>query len=282
MKNSVKQKDLIQFSIVILMLSVPSFAFSGAWTSPKGQTYNRIALNAYYADEVFDSSGNTEDMENNGDFSDNNISYYMEHGITDGLTVIFSTSYKFLESENDFQKDENDSLSDIDLGLRYRLAEGRFGVLSVQGMIKIPEGYSDNEIIAPGNGQYDGTLKLQYGRSLYPVIPGYCNVEAGYRYRDEEPADEFLYLLEFGVDITPKLYGRIKYDAIIGLGNADDDTSAGSNPSFTAEYDLAKVDLAFGYKLNKIWSLELEALKEVSGESVSKGTTYTVAIAFVL
>lgn len=282
MKKTFQSKYRIQCCIFSMLLFIPSLAFSGAWTAPKGQTYNRIAFNAYYTDEVFDSSGHTKDMANNGEFFDNNVSYYMEHGITDELTLVFSTSYKFLESKNDHEEIKDDSLSDIDLGLRYRLAQGRFGVLSVQGVVKIPEAYSDSEEIAPGNGQYDGTIKLQYGRSLYPLIPGYCNFEAGYRYRDEEPADEILYLLEFGLDFTKKLYGRVKYDAIIGMNNADTDTSGGSNPSFAAEYDLAKIDVAFGYKLNKIWSLELEALKEVSGESVSKGLTYTIAVAFVL
>ena len=282
MKRTLQSKYTIRCCIFSMLLFIPSVAFSGAWTAPKGKTYNRIAFNAYYTDEVFDSSGHTEDMANNGEFTDKNVSYYMEHGITDKLTLVFSTSYKFLESDNDHEKAEDDAFSDVDLGLRCRLAQGHFGVLSMQGIVKIPEAYGDNEEISPGNGQYDGTMKLQFGRSLYPLIPGYCNVEAGYRYRDEEPADEFLYLFEFGLDFTKKIYGRVKYDAIIGMNNADNDTSDGSNPSFAGEYDLAKVDIAFGYKLSKIWALELEGLKEVSGESVSKGITYTVAVSFVL
>lgn len=284
MKKNAVLLDMFRISgfMAVLLLIAVSVTFAGAWTAPKGQTYNRLAMNLYSADEIFDNNGDTEPMADNGDFSDMNFSYYMEHGIIDELTLVFSTSYKYLESEDDGQESDNYSFSDIDLGLRYRLLQGKFGVLSVQGLVKIPEAYGDDEDIAPGNGQYDATLKLMYGRSLYPVIPGYFNFEAGYKYRDEEPADELICLVEFGVDITKKLYGRIKYDAVIGQENADNGSTAASNPSFAPDYDLAKVDLAFGYKLNKTWAVEIEALKEVSGKSVSKGTTFTAAVAFTL
>lgn len=280
MKKRFIPKMIIPCCLISIML-IPGISFAGAWTAPKGQTYNRLAINSYYSDEIFDSSGDTLPMSDNKEFSDRNISYYMEHGILDQLTLIFSMSYKFLDSEDDTQKIKSYSFSDIDLGLRYRISKGKYGVLSLQGLVKIPEAYDDTEAISPGNGQYDATLKLQYGRSLYPVIPGYFNLEAGYRFRDEEPADEFLYLVECGVDITKKIYGRIKYDVTLGMDNADNDTNTGGNPSFSIDYDLAKVDLAFGYKLTDKWAIELETLKEVSGKSVSKGITYTMAVSFI-
>lgn len=269
------------FALFVLLLN-PCLSFAGAWTAPKGQTYNRLALNSYYADEIFNDSGDSENMPENGDFSDRNISYYLEHGLMDQLTLIFSASCKYLQSEDNLQKSDNYAFSDIDLGLRYRLAQGKYGVISFQSLVKIPEAYGDKEEIPPGNGQYDLSMKLQYGRSLYPVIPGYYNLEAGYKYRDKEPADEFIYLLELGVDITKKIYARIKYDAIIGMDNADKESSVNNNPSSASDYDLAKVDLAFGYKFNKAWAMELETLKEVSGESVSKGITYTLAFSLLL
>jgi hypothetical protein len=279
-KSVIIKKGLI--NCVLIVLLVPAVSFAGAWTMPKGHTYNRIAVNSYYADELFTDSGRTSAMADHGEFLDRNISYYMEHGVMDQLTLIFSSSFKSLTSENDFQKSENNAFSDIDLGLRYRLLRGKYGVLSLQGGVKIPEAYDDNESIAPGNGQYDVSAKMQWGRSLYPVIPGYFNVEAGYRLRAKEPADEFLYLLELGVDITKKIYGRIKYDAIIGMDNADNTGTSTGNPSFAKDYDLVKADLAFGYRINGKWAVELEGLKEVSGKSVSKGVTYSVAVSVML
>jgi hypothetical protein len=71
----------------------------------------------------------------------------------------------------------------VDLGLRYKLLDNTFGIVSTQALVKIPGPYDRSDPLPLGNGQFDGELRLLYGRSLYPLLPAYGNVEIGYRWR---------------------------------------------------------------------------------------------------
>lgn len=263
----------------VLSGSLPCFA--GAWTLPKGKTYNRLALNHYTTDTSFNASGDEVAFPDNGEFNDTNVSYYMEHGLRDNLSLVLSLSYKSLEKEDDLVKSDFYGFSDLDLAVKYKLHESRIGVFSTQALIKIPELYDDKDDLPPGDGQYDVELRLMYGRSLYPMIPGYINLEAGYRLRDDELADEVRTLVEVGVDVTPRFYGRLKYEGIIGLNNADDVAGARGNPSSSPDYDLFKLNMALGFKLSQAWGIELEHIREIAGENISNGISYGLALTYV-
>ncbi len=68
--------------------------YGGAWTQEKSSSYHRLAANYYYADKEFDINGSTRSMTGNGDFRDVNLSYYIEYGLIDELTVLASLYYK--------------------------------------------------------------------------------------------------------------------------------------------------------------------------------------------
>jgi protein XagA len=265
----------------ILVLTSSALCFAGAWTQTKGKMYNRLSLNYYQSDTLFDRDGNEQDSPDNGEFTDTNLSYYLEYGALDNLSLIMSLTYKALEKEDDTVKSDYYGFSDLDLAAKYRVAEGNFGVFSVQALVKVPETYDEDEELAPGEGQYDFEVRALYGRSLYPMIPGYINLEAGYRYRDEEPADEVRTMIEFGMDFTQSLYARIKCEGITGMDNADETAASGSNPASSPDYNLYKGTLTVGYKLTDSFGIELEHIRELAGENVSKGNTYAIAMTYV-
>jgi len=276
-----KKKILLQPVLAVcLVLMSAGVVFAGAWTQEKGRSYHRVAVNYYYADEEYNTNGDFRSMPFNGEFTDFNLNYYVEYGILDELTVLGSVYYKMIEREDDYYKYETNGMGDLDLGLRYRIDHSRIGIFSVQGLVKIPELYDEDDAMPLGNGQYDYELRLLYGRSLWPVIPGYMNLEAGYRWRAKAPADEFRYLVEIGSEFGKNFYGRAKLDAIVSMDNADDATDAFGNPTNTLEYDLAKLDLTLGYHMTKEWGLELEYTPAVWGENTAKGATWTVAVSF--
>jgi len=64
----------------------------------------------------------------------------------------------------------------MELGLKYRLLSGQGNVLSVQGLVKIPEFYDEDDAPALGNSQYDTEIRFLYGQSLSPTVPGYFNI----------------------------------------------------------------------------------------------------------
>jgi len=266
--------------LVGLTLLTASTVFAGAWPQEKGKSYHRFAANYYYADEEYDSAGDSRGMAFNGEFTDFNLNYYMEYGLFDQLTFLGSVYYKDIEREDDYMKIQTQGMGDVDLGLRYRLYSGDAGIFSLQGLTKTPEFYDKDDALPLGNGQNDYELRLLYGRSLSPFIPGYMNLEAGYRWRVDAPSDEFRYLVEFGSDLGKDFYARAKLDAIVSMENADAGMDAFGNPANTLEYDLAKMYLTLGYRMTRTLGLELEYTPALWGENTAKGETWTLALTF--
>lgn len=264
--------------IILIKCWVAEPVFAGAWTREKGGWYHQVSGNYYKADENFDDDGNRQDFAGNGEFKDRNISYYMEYGICDDLTAIGSWPYKWLEYEDDTVINKTDGFSDLELALKYRLFSSDSGVCSMQGLVKIPEAYDKNDAAPLGNGQYDYEFRLLYGQSLYPHIPGYFNTEVGYRYRTEEPANELKYLLEFGVDFTKIIYGRMKLDGTLGLGHVNDSANVSNNPTITNDYDLGKLDVALGWKMLPEWSTELGYRPDIYGKNTAAGANCSLTV----
>ena len=266
-------------SALAFLLMLAGVCHAGAWTLGQGKLYDRLALNGYYADDQFDPSGHRVDFPANGTFSDINANNYLEYGLTDRVTLINSLYFKYIEKEDDATRTTTYGVGDIDLAAKIKLYDGHLGVISTQGLVKIPEAYRRSDPLPLGNGQYDVELRLLYGRSLYPYVPGYCNFEAGYRWRFGAPSDEFKYLVEFGVDITKKLYGRVKLDGILSMDNGNH-LDTGGNPTTTNNFDLGKLDMALGYQFTPAWGMEVGYTPYLYGQNTAAGAMYTVALTY--
>lgn len=266
--------------VVCLVLLTVANGYAGAWTMKQGGSYHRLAGNYYYADENFNEDGKSESMPGNGEYRDINVNYYAEYGVLDELTAVLSLYYKDLRREDDDYLYKTTGMGDVDLGLRYRLYNGHMGVFSFQGLVKIPAFYDTDDPLPLGNGQYDIECRMLFGRSLWPWIPGYMNFESAYRFRTEEPGDEFRYLVEVGSNIGEHFYARIKWDAIIGMDNADAGRDAYGNPTSNIEYDLSKLDMTVGWQMTRKIGLELGYTPAILGKTTAKGDTWTLAVTF--
>lgn len=263
-------------SAIIVVLSAGA-GFAGAWTQEKGKLYDKLTFNFYYASKNFDPDGGKRDFAGGGTFRDYNLNNYMEYGLTNDLTLINSLVYKRID-KNDAQADLTTwGVGDIDLAARYKLAEGTWGLLSVQALLEIPSAYDKNDRLPLGNGQFDYEGRLLYGRSLYPYIPGYFNLELGYRFRDGDPSDEFRYLVEFGVDVTRSLYARMKLDGIYSIDNGNRYGYDG-NPTTTNNFDLGKLELTAGYKFAPAWGAEFTVTPSLYGQNTAAGTNFALGL----
>ncbi|KAB0670406.1 hypothetical protein F6V30_09650 [Oryzomonas sagensis] len=271
------KRTAITTLMTTLVAAYAGTAFAGAWTAPKNALYEKLSYNYYYAHENFDRSGNRGGTANNGKFTDNNISNYFEYGLRDDLTVINSLTYKWLDNKDDTVHSTASSLGDVDLGLRYKLLDSNAGIVSTQLLVKIPGAYDKADPLPLGNGQFDTELRLLYGRSLYPFIPGYGNVEVGYRWRADGPSDEVRYLIEFGVDITKSIFTRAKLDGIYSVDNGKRQDGSG-NPTTTNNFDLGKLDLTVGYKVTPAWGVEVSYRPDIYGQNTAAGANYSFAL----
>ena len=252
--------------------------FAGAWTMEEGKMYERLGFNYYFADSRFAME---KDSDHFREFRDMNFSNYLEYGLSSRFTVINVLYYKILEKEENSRSLNSNGLGDIDIGVKGKLFDGPWGIVSTQALVKLPGIYDKNDELPLGNGQGDVEMRGLYGKSLWPYIPGYCNLELAYRWRYGDPADELRYLVEFGMDFTTDFYGRIKLDGILSMNNGNRFGASG-NPMAANNYDLGKLDMALGYKMTRAWGLEICYTPEIYGRNTTEGATYTLAITYQL
>ena len=162
------KSNLATIALTIMLMAAWGIeCHAGAWTASKYSFYNKLAFNYYFSDQTFDSSRDRVDTASNGEFDDFNISNYFEFGLTDDLTVINSFAYKWLENDTDQVTSKAHGIGDIDLGARYKLLDNAAGIVSAQYLMKIPGGYSKNDLSRWATPQCDHEFRLLYGRSLY-------------------------------------------------------------------------------------------------------------------
>lgn len=151
-------------------------------------------------------------------------------------------------------------------------------IVSVQGLFKAPWLYDEDADLPLGNGQIDVEGRALLGKSLGKL--GYFGIEAGYRFRAEDPVDEFRYLVEYGFDLSDNIYLRTKLDGTLGLGDVEDfvDSANVANPSLPLVFDLGKLEYTAGYKINRVWSLEVTGTTNIYGNNTLRGTNVQFTI----
>ena len=272
-----KIRKLFNLSALALGMAIPEAAFAGAWTAKQGESYIKEAVNYFESDSRFGPENGFENFRNV------NYTLYWEHGVEDNLT--FFTQGAFVKTRNTDSgvTTFGSGISDIDLGLRYKLNDGPV-VVSVQGLFKAPYLYDENAELPIGNGQEDFEGKLLFGKSFDAL--GYGGVEVGYRLRAEAPADEFRYVVEYGIDLNERSYVRAKLDGVHSVGgfkatssaNAPIATGAGLNPQLPNRFNVGRLEYTFGYKISRSLSGEIAGTSAVYGNNTLKGTNIQVAL----
>jgi hypothetical protein len=240
------KKRIFLVVLLAVLCIFSSHEVFAAWTQAKGHSYNQFALSYYKTVKKYttlhrDADGNLTTT--NGDifvneeeeFNSTKISYYGEYGITDRITAIASVPYDWQKSNDTMRyagEDGPSGLSDITLGMRYQLIPDLFGsgvLMSVQGEVKIPPYKYEHPLfnLSLGDGQYDATLLLQFGRGFGK---GYGWLNVGYKYRFEndkfdpetfKPSDQFKIVLGGGYAVTSWLSLTGYIDWAKSIGNAE-------------------------------------------------------------
>lgn len=253
------------------LLASPS-ARAGAWTAPKGSAYNKASINLFFSDSTFGPAAPGFER-----FSDINFNYYGEYGLRDNLTLIGQVLLRRSSTTFDGVRTVNGGAGDFDLGFRYNFLNDGV-VLSGQFLFKGPYFYDEDADLPLGNGQEDFEFRLQLGKSLHPY--GYFGVEAAYRVRLEDPADEIRYLIEYGFDPTDRIYLRTKLDVIESLGNTDPVFDLNDNPNFPLAFDLGRLEGTAGYKFSDGWAAEFTFSRNVFGNNILRGNGFQFGLIY--
>ncbi|MCC8557519.1 hypothetical protein [Xanthomonas vesicatoria] len=255
------------------LAAFPGSAIAGAWTQPQGDTL--VIVKALHGDGTgwFDDSHHRGDFANNGRSRQDQLNVYVEHGLSDNLSVIGN----FYFTEVGFNNDEpvngapgrarrsTTGFADQEIGLRYALPSAPDDVWrsSVQALVSIPA-YGRSKTYHPNNpgrdpalGLGDYGLELRYSRGRGYTLGGrngYVDLGGAVRLRGSAASDEVRVDASSGLSLTPSWLLLGEVNVIQGLGNGRNDAFVvGTTPGdsgFVAtgtNYDLTKLQLSTLY-----------------------------------
>ncbi|MBI5194713.1 MAG: hypothetical protein HZA10_00155 [Nitrospirae bacterium] len=249
-----KKLIIVFISLLSSIIFIANDSFAG-WTQAKGHAYNQLTYGYYVSSHKYTSLETRNDVAvgatkgkeriEASKFVSRSITYYGEYGLIDSLTIFTTIPLKETISADTIKYSGErgpSGIGDIDLGLRYNLMQSLGGgPLSLQGTVKIPEAYKYGnplESLSLGDGQYDATLALLYGRGLGK---GYAVFNGGYKYRFEnrkyyafKPSDQIKVSISGGYQIASK----------VGLGAIVDWTRSVGNAYVSDE--MIKANYAYG------------------------------------
>ncbi|HXV75774.1 MAG TPA: hypothetical protein VD788_05590 [Candidatus Polarisedimenticolaceae bacterium] len=260
----------------VLGVLLASAVHAGAWTPPRATAYTRFSVERFTADEGFDAEGEVVPFEFDGRYTDDTLKLYGEFALRDELALIASIPLQSIEYENRFESGATDGLGDFELGLRLRFVD-RPVVVSFQALVRVPGHYEGEPRLPLGYDQYDAEGRLLLGQSL-AAGRIYYGLEAAYRWRDREPADEWRYLVELGGLLTRRLYARTKLEAIESAENAEDVRDVFGNPVLRFESELRRIETTLGYRFARNLGVEVAWNPILDGRSTAKGTTWSLAL----
>ncbi len=279
-------------SIICFLSFSGSPLWAGAWTQKQGAFFYKLGLLRFESSSQYLLNGDREPLSNNGTVVDLTIYNYLEYGLFDDLTLIATVPFKRISFDcaiEDCGKSSS-GLADLSLGFRYRLTE-RPWIISLESRIKLAPGYETDEDkldSAPplGDGQTDFDIRLLLGSSLFN-FNGYLNIDAGYRGRAEEPADEFPFSLEMGYNLTDHytLIGRLHGVRSIAEGSGQENFRIidGKIENFigtgTVE-DFLKAQLQLFYRLNSRFGLSFEFDQVLLGRNTAHASTFGIGLVF--
>ncbi len=184
----------LALGLLALLPAAPQ-ALAAAWTQAEGSGIF-IGTAAFTAGSQYLRAGNPTSQP---EYRKLETTFYLEYGVTDWLTAIAAPSLRWTRSAG-AGADSFSGLGYTDLGARVRLWSDSASVLSIQAVGRIPGASDDRRSARAGNTDAQFDLRLLYGHGFQlGETPAFVNAEAAYRFRADDPPDEWRLDLTFGI-----------------------------------------------------------------------------------
>lgn len=206
-----------------------------AWPHAAGGGFYQIGFQYIRASEFFEPDGHRIDIPTLGDYQ---VSFYLEHGLTDRLTatayipfVERITLNRIVGEDTGFEffsGDEVTGVADAEIGARYGILRKGGTVASVFVRFGIPIGDSDQENgLHTGDGELNQIAGIAVGHSFWPK-PAYVQADIGYNNRLKGYSDEIPFKLEAGYTLRNvwTLAGKIR--GVMSTHNGVDERLGGT------------------------------------------------------
>lgn len=262
---------------MLLVLLVAGPVWAGAWSQAKGHCYAKSSGIFYRADNVFDEMGKRRVLGMDRDrFESAQGFLYLEYGLRERLTLLTQIGGGQLRAQNDLLQKETTGIGDLELGLKYQLAD-RPVVISPLLSLKLPTGYHQAYDPPLGTGKVDLEARLLLGRSLFP-LPLYLGAEAGYRRRGGRFSDQISYGFEVGGS-QQRVFAKVYVEGKETLSGKQE--SSGEVGVFqVSEGDFAKAGVNLALNLaGPVW-MDLLVEEIFTGDNIGAGRSWGLGFAY--
>ncbi len=240
--------------VVFAAIALPvSGANAAAWTMPQGQ--GRVIVDGFWSssDKGYDSHSNAVDIPN---YRKTEVYALTEYGLTDDLTLILTPSFRDVSVKGG---DDSSGFGYTDLGARFRVGQGHNWVASFQGTARIPGKRRTDNLAQVGSTDAEYDVRAQVGTSFGENGDGgFIIVEGGYRFRSDDPPNEFHADVTVGYRPTPRL---------LLLGSSYNTISDGSGSGIFARHRYDNLYLSGVYDVSPRIALQLGAMGTLAGKN---------------
>jgi hypothetical protein len=229
-------------------LANPTVAVAGAWTLPQGT--------GLLIETLFGWAGEGAPWGGNHGVKQNRVEAqtYVEYGVTNELTIFGQTAlerYALSRPERNVYSGFDYS----DIGLRTKLWATGEWVFSGEATLFLPGAYNSAAPAQAGDTGGAGDARLLAGTNFtVGWVPGFVDVELGYRLRTAGPPDEWHADATLGLKPAPRVLLMLQAFTTV--------SAASTNRSFPA-WRTSVVELSLVLPLDDRWSVQLGVFTSV-------------------
>lgn len=176
-------------------------ARAGAFTLQEGEAKLFVSGLLTSGDRYFDGGGK---LRSRGRYRKYDLQAFAEYGLRDGLTIFGSSALERI-SAKDGTSSTRKGLGRSELGARLRLFEADGWIASAQASVTLAGAKKSEGFAAVGETDDQIDLRGLVARSFEAFgRPWFLDLQAGYRTRSGDPADELRFDATLGVRIAPR------------------------------------------------------------------------------
>ena len=274
MKLSTTYLKYLLIAVSIMMLAPTSSRAGGFPVRPKRLLLSP-SFSYFYADRAWDSLRRNNPFADGGQFKSLSFSLYAEYGLSRRFTLVALLPYVKNTYEDSKSKTISSGLTDMEIGLRYYLANINYiYYFTIQGTYVQPL-YNN---LSLGYKQQGAELKLAFAGSGKVLDKNYYfTIENGVRqYFGPEGPIQDRYNGTFGITLDRKFHHQLSA-SISGFYSASSFTKFSPIQAVNKNFAFNQASLTYGYTFNKRFSIFLSGGHFINGRNTGDGSTANVS-----
>ncbi|MDE1173555.1 MAG: hypothetical protein PW790_07765 [Parvibaculaceae bacterium] len=253
------------FACGVLASGTPCTA--GAWPQPPGTTLLIIDLQTSSTDREYDQNGKLVARRN---YQKVEVAPYLEHGLTDDLTLVGRTSLLKQSSDVPGGTIASTTITEVEAGLRYHAFTISGMLVSIQPGLIYHTALTDDDPYTSKAGDIDKKIAILLGRSSTLLgIPTFTSTESAYIFHDHNRPDE------------------VKTDVTLGFGSGEgtlfmiksfNSVSVGTSPLTPSHVISSKLGFQLVERVHPLLSIGGGITQTIAGQNTTKETLFGLTL----